>query len=144
MQGWKRTCTQPTPIDGIFKTLKGTIPWLLCNHLFQTLNYSGMQILIIAKYNRKWPHTHVYTIFRCQDIFPGSSAPSPWTLALETKALLSIIKVAGWTAICPARRKAVLSIHFLEASILLMISNPRLRPPETIRQALQPSVLRQQ
>lgn len=38
----KNTCTQPIPMDGVFKTLRGAIPWLLCNHLFQTLNYSGM------------------------------------------------------------------------------------------------------
>lgn len=80
----------------------------------------------------------MYTIFICQDIFLG------FQNQLETKTFLSIIKVAGWTVIYPATRKAVLSIQFLKASILLMISNPRLRPPETIRQTLKPSVLRQQ
>lgn len=38
----KNICTQRISIDGIFKTLRGAIPWLLCNHLFQTLNFSGM------------------------------------------------------------------------------------------------------
>lgn len=72
MEGMEKDmCTQPIPTDGVFKTLRGAMPWLLCNHVFQTLNYSGMQILIIAKYNTKWPHTHVYTIFLCQDTFLG-------------------------------------------------------------------------
>lgn len=38
----KGMCTQHIPIAGIFKTLRGAIPWLLRNHVFQTLNYSGM------------------------------------------------------------------------------------------------------